>query len=205
MRSPWAASPGASMPWAPAGGVAQQGEGMPGTTKQDHQAERLQAIRLRYTINTHLEDQGVVTPAAIGAATGLHASEAVRLLTRRQWREGDVAALKAIADRLGLEVPLEGLRLPMQEGRGPCPRSPSPRPPCRTDRQRGQAHPVPDAQLHRHRRAQPALDRGGAADPAKARCARRHQALAKLARFSPYRCAVVSLGQHALPARAALP
>jgi hypothetical protein len=92
---------------------------MPGTTKQDHQAERLQAIRLRYSINTHLEDQGVATPAAIGAATGLPASEAVRLLTRRQWREGDVAALKAIANRLGLAVQLKGLGLPMQEGRDP--------------------------------------------------------------------------------------
>src|SRR3954464_3405846 len=106
---------------APSRGVAQQGRGMSGTTKQDHQAERLQAIRLRYTINTHLEDQGFATPAAI-AATGLPATEAVRLLTRRQWREGDVAALKAIADRLGLDIPLEGLGLPVREGRGPCPR-----------------------------------------------------------------------------------
>ena len=100
---------------------------MPGTTKQDHQAERLQAIRLRYSINTHLEDQGLATPAAIGAATGLPATEVIRLLTRRQWREGDVAALKAIADRLGLTVPLEGLGLLMRGGgahdRGPgsCP------------------------------------------------------------------------------------
>jgi hypothetical protein len=45
-----------------------QGRGMPGTTKQDHQAERLQAIRLRYSINTHLEDCGTTTPASIGAA-----------------------------------------------------------------------------------------------------------------------------------------
>ena len=92
---------------------------MSGTTKQDHQAERLQAIRLRYTINTHLEDQGFATPAAIGAATGLPATEAVRLLTRRQWREGDVAALKAIADRLGLDIPQENLGLSVREGRGP--------------------------------------------------------------------------------------
>jgi hypothetical protein len=33
----------------------------------------------------------------------------VRLLTHRQWREGDVAALQAVAERLGLDVPLEGL------------------------------------------------------------------------------------------------
>jgi hypothetical protein len=68
------------------------------------QAERLMAIRLRYTINTHLEDQGVTAPAAIGAAAGLPAAEAVGLLTRRQWRAGDVAALQAVATRLGLTV-----------------------------------------------------------------------------------------------------
>jgi len=92
---------------------------MPGTTKQDHQTERLQAIRLRYTINTHLKDRGITTPAAVGAATSLPATEAVRLLTRRQWREGEVAVLKAIADRLGLHVPLEGLGLAMRKGRDP--------------------------------------------------------------------------------------
>ncbi|TDH60469.1 hypothetical protein E2C06_21720 [Dankookia rubra] len=68
------------------------------------QAERLMAIRLRYTINTHLEDQGVTTPAAIGAAVGLPTTEAVSLLGCRQWRAGDVAALQAVAKRLGLEV-----------------------------------------------------------------------------------------------------
>ena len=68
------------------------------------QAERLMAIRLRYTINTHLEDQGITALAAIGAAAGLPAAEAVGLLARRQWRAGDVAALRAVADRLGLQV-----------------------------------------------------------------------------------------------------
>ena len=92
---------------------------MPGTTRNEHQADRLVAIRLRYCINTHLEDRGITTPAAIGAATGLPAAEVVRLLTRRQWREGDVAVLKAIAGWLGLDVPLEGLGLPVREWRGP--------------------------------------------------------------------------------------
>jgi hypothetical protein len=68
------------------------------------QAERLMAIRLRYTINTHLEDQGLTAPAAIGAAAGLPAAEAVGLLTRRQWRADDIAALQAVADRLGLQM-----------------------------------------------------------------------------------------------------
>ena len=75
------------------------------------QAERLMAIRLRYTINTHLEDQGITAPAAIGAAAGLPAAAAVGLLTRRQWRAGDVAALRAVASRLGLEVALPELGL----------------------------------------------------------------------------------------------
>jgi len=42
---------------------------MPGTTKQDHQAERLQAIRLRYSINTHFTDRGITTQAVIVDAT----------------------------------------------------------------------------------------------------------------------------------------
>ena len=62
------------------------------------------AICLRYTINTYLEDMGVTTPVAIGTAVGLPAAEAVGLLTRRQWRAGDVAALQAVAERLGLNV-----------------------------------------------------------------------------------------------------
>ena len=41
-----------------------QGRGMRDTAKQ---AARLQAIRLRYSINTHLEDRGITTPAAIAA------------------------------------------------------------------------------------------------------------------------------------------
>ncbi len=76
---------------------------------RERRADRLMAIRLRYAINTHLDDRGLATPAQIGAAVGLPPAEAVRLLTRRQWREGDVAALRAVAARLGLEVPLEGL------------------------------------------------------------------------------------------------
>src|SRR3954452_7086250 len=79
------------------------------------QADRLATIRLRYTINSHLEDQRITAPSDIARAVGMPAAEAVRLLTRRQWREGDVAALQAIAERLGLEVPLEGLDLSAEE------------------------------------------------------------------------------------------
>lgn len=70
------------------------------------QAERLLAIRLRYTININLEERAITTPAAIGDVVGLPAAEAVSLLTRRQWRAGDVAALQAVAGRLQLNVVL---------------------------------------------------------------------------------------------------
>jgi hypothetical protein len=83
------------------------------------QADRLAAIRLRFCINTHLDDQGVTMPPAIARAVGLPAADAVRLLTRKQWREGDVAALWAVADRLRLDVPLAGLAPEAGEGRGP--------------------------------------------------------------------------------------
>ena len=73
------------------------------------QADRLIAIRLRYSINTHLDDQGITAPSDIARAVGMPAAEAVRLLQRRQWREGDVAALREIADKLGLKVDLAGL------------------------------------------------------------------------------------------------
>jgi len=92
---------------------------MAGTGKYAHQAERLRAIRLRYCINTHLDAQGLTTPPDIAQAVGLPTAEAQRLLTRRQWREGDMAALQAIAERLGLEVSLEGLGLPAGEERAP--------------------------------------------------------------------------------------
>ena len=57
--------------------------GMPGNAKREHQADRLAAIRLRYSINTHLDDRGVTTPADIARAVGLPAAKAVRLL--QQW------------------------------------------------------------------------------------------------------------------------
>ena len=92
---------------------------MPGSTRKDHQAGRLIAIRLRYRINTHLEKGGITAPAQIGAAVGLPGPEAVRLLSRRQWRECDVATLQAVAGRLGLEAPLEGLGQLTGPERGP--------------------------------------------------------------------------------------
>ncbi len=80
-------------------------------------AEGLATIRLRYCINTHLDEQGIATPAGLAQATGLPATEAAGLLRRKQWREGNLAALRAVADRLGLEVPLEGLDPATGKGR----------------------------------------------------------------------------------------
>ena len=64
--------------------------------------ERLAAIRLRMAIGRELDERGIAEPAAIGAALGMPAAEATKLLTRHQWREGDVALLAAAAARLGL-------------------------------------------------------------------------------------------------------
>ena len=56
-------------------------------------------------IGRELDDRDITTPAAIGEALGMPAAEATKLLTRHQWREGDVARLEAAAARLGVQVP----------------------------------------------------------------------------------------------------
>jgi hypothetical protein len=68
-------------------------------------ADRLTTIRLRMAIGRELEDRGITTPVDIGEALGMPAAEATSLLTRHQWREGDVARLQAAAARLGVQVP----------------------------------------------------------------------------------------------------
>ena len=70
-------------------------------------AERLVAIRLRYCINTHLDEQGIATPAGLAQATGLPATEAAGLLRRKQWREGDLAALQ-VDHQVPRQVPQRG-------------------------------------------------------------------------------------------------
>ena len=70
--------------------------------RRARQADRLKTIRLRMAIWQALDDRGITDPAAIGVALGMPAGEATKLLTRHQWREGDVAALEAAAARLGL-------------------------------------------------------------------------------------------------------
>ncbi len=75
--------------------------------RRARQAERLKCIRLRMAIGRELEERGITDPRAIGKALGMLTLEATRLLNRRQWREGDVAALEAAAARLGLSVRTE--------------------------------------------------------------------------------------------------
>jgi hypothetical protein len=55
-----------------------------------------------------LDDRGIITPAAIGEVLGMPTAEAIELLSRHQWRQGDVALLKAAAARLGLKTKTEG-------------------------------------------------------------------------------------------------
>jgi hypothetical protein len=69
------------------------------------QADRLTTIRLRMAIGRELEKRGITTPVAIGAVLGMPGAEAIRLLIRHQWREGDVAQLQEVAARLGVQVP----------------------------------------------------------------------------------------------------
>ncbi|MBL6082079.1 hypothetical protein JMJ56_29310 [Belnapia sp. T18] len=68
-------------------------------------AERAKALRLRMLLDQEMEAQGIRDPAEIGAVAGLSAMDAERLLTRRQWRAGDLALLEQMAARLGVHVP----------------------------------------------------------------------------------------------------
>ena len=56
-------------------------------------------------IGRELDDRGITTSTAIGAALGIPPAEATKLLTRHQWREGDVALLEAAVARVGVELP----------------------------------------------------------------------------------------------------
>ncbi len=76
--------------------------------RRARQADRLTTIRLRMAIYRVLDDRGLTTPAEVGAALGMPAAAATGLLARHQWREGDVALLRAAAARLGAKVPDAG-------------------------------------------------------------------------------------------------
>ncbi|MBL6081759.1 hypothetical protein JMJ56_27635 [Belnapia sp. T18] len=68
-------------------------------------ADRLTMIRLKMAIGRELEERGITKPAEIGDALGMPPAEATKLLTRHQWREGDVGRLEAAAARLGVHTP----------------------------------------------------------------------------------------------------
>ncbi len=82
---------------------------LPAAERKSRQADRLTTIRLRMAIWRVLDDQGISSPAEVGAALGLPAAAATGLLARHQWRDGDVALLRAVAARLGLRcrIPAE--------------------------------------------------------------------------------------------------
>ncbi|SDE47802.1 hypothetical protein [Belnapia rosea] len=73
--------------------------------RQRRATDRLTMIRLRMAIGRELDERGITTPAAVGAALGMPAAEATGLLNRKQWREGAVEQLEAAAARLGVRVP----------------------------------------------------------------------------------------------------
>ena len=52
-------------------------------------------IRLKMAIGHELDDRGITTPAEIGNALGMATPDIMALLSRKQWREGDVALLEA--------------------------------------------------------------------------------------------------------------
>jgi hypothetical protein len=80
----------------------------PGISNPEHRArqrERLASVSLRLAILRKLNERGISTPAEVGEALAMAADEAVKLLNRRNWREGDAAMLEAVAARLGVAVP----------------------------------------------------------------------------------------------------
>jgi hypothetical protein len=61
-------------------------------------------IRFRVMVERELEDRGITTPAGIGAALEMAPAEAIALLNRSHWQEGDLLLLEAAAKRLGVHV-----------------------------------------------------------------------------------------------------
>ncbi len=73
--------------------------------RRRRRVDQLMRIRLRVMIGRELDDRGITTPAGIGAAVGMAPAEATALLSRHQWRDGDLLLLEAAAARLGLQMP----------------------------------------------------------------------------------------------------
>jgi hypothetical protein len=72
--------------------------------RRARQEERLAVIRLKVLIGQELEARGMTNPTALGVIFGLPPAEAEKVMRRHQWREGDLARLKAAAAALGLAI-----------------------------------------------------------------------------------------------------
>ena len=68
--------------------------------RRARQANQLMRIRFRVMIGRELDERGITTPTGIGEALGMPLAEATKLLTRHQWREGDLLLLEAAVERL---------------------------------------------------------------------------------------------------------
>ncbi|WP_157033977.1 hypothetical protein [Belnapia moabensis] len=54
--------------------------------RRQRDVDRFQTIRLRMLVGQALHNRGIKTPAAIGAAIGMPAAEATKLMASKQWR-----------------------------------------------------------------------------------------------------------------------
>ncbi|SDB74634.1 hypothetical protein [Belnapia rosea] len=70
--------------------------------------ELAEADNLREALRHELEARGISTPETIGDALGMPPDEAIVLLKRDRWKEGEVALLEAVAVRLGMQAPEPG-------------------------------------------------------------------------------------------------
>lgn len=70
--------------------------------RRARKADQLTAVRLRVAITRKMDEQCITDPYAIALAFGMPMREAMKLLNRHEWREGDVIRLQALAARLGL-------------------------------------------------------------------------------------------------------
>lgn len=61
-------------------------------------------IRLRMAIGRELDAEGIEEASKIAAIFGRPAKEVGKLMSWRQWREGDLALLEAAVARLGVQV-----------------------------------------------------------------------------------------------------
>jgi hypothetical protein len=71
--------------------------------RRRREADRLASVYLRMAISRELDERHTDL-LALASTLGLPAVEVNKLLTRHQWREGDLLLLEVAAARLGLQV-----------------------------------------------------------------------------------------------------